>query len=61
MRLQGNLVTASGDMAPPDLVEKAGIGTRLRIVYNDLGGGFAMPQWMIDEDSAQPDPWRYPG
>ena len=20
-----------------------------------------VPQWMIDEDSTQPDPWRYPG
>ncbi|HJL51590.1 MAG TPA: OB-fold domain-containing protein [Arenicellales bacterium] len=60
LRLQGNLVTPTGDMASPVQVERVGIGMRLRVVYKDLGDGFALPQWMIDEDSAQPEVWRYP-
>ena len=61
LRLQGNLVSPEGQLAPPELVEKAGIGTRLRIVYHDLGGGFALPQWTIDESVEQNKGWRYPG
>jgi uncharacterized protein len=60
LRLQGNLVTAAGDLAPPEMVAGVGIGTRLRVVYKDLGAGFALPQWTIDEQAVQPTPWRYP-
>ena len=60
LRLQGNLVTPDGELAPPALVEQAGIGTRLRIVYRDLGDGFAMPQWTIDESVTDNTGWRYP-
>ena len=60
LRLQGNLVTPDGNLAPSDVIERVGIGTRLRIVYADLGGGFALPQWAIDETAEQPEPWRYP-
>jgi uncharacterized protein len=61
LRLQGNLVTADGEMAPAEMVEQVGIGSRLRIVYRDIGNGFALPQWMLDETADQPEVWRYPG
>ncbi len=61
LRLQGNLVTPEGELGSVDLIERVGIGTRLRIVYKDLGGEFALPQWTIDEEAEQPEPWRYPG
>ena len=35
-------------------------GTRVRIVYVDVGEGFAIPQWTVDEQAPQPGrPWRY--
>ena len=47
-------------MAPPDVVAKVGIGNRVRVVFNDLGGGLALPQWTLDGDAEQPaTPWRY--
>ncbi|MEE8042470.1 MAG: OB-fold domain-containing protein [Pseudomonadales bacterium] len=61
LRVSGNLVTDSGELAPPELVERVGIGTRLRIVFVDAGEGIAIPQWTIDEEAEQPaSPWRYP-
>jgi len=60
LRILGNLVTADCELAPPDLVEQVGIGTRVRVVFADVGEGFAIPQWTIDEDADQPVPWRYP-
>lgn len=62
LRLTGNLVTATGELAPPEAVAAVGIGSRLRIVFRDLGGGLALPQWTLDADAEQPViPWRYPG
>ncbi len=62
LRLVGNLVTPDGELAPPELVAQVGIGTRVRIVFVDVGDGFALPQWAIDTDADQPEkPWRYPG
>jgi len=61
LRIVGNLVTADGTMAPPALVEQVGIGSRLKVVFCDLGGGLALPQWTLDADAQQPArPWRYP-
>lgn len=61
LRIQGNLATADGDLAPPELVQQVGIGTRVRVVFKDIGPGIAMPLWAIDEKAEQPaDPWRYP-
>ena len=61
LRVVGNLVTPEGKLAPPDMVKKVGIGTRMRMVFADAGPGLALPQWTIDEDAAQPaTPWRYP-
>ena len=61
LRLQGNLATADADLASPELVRQVGIGSRVRVVFKDIGPGIAMPLWAIDEEAEQPDePWRYP-
>lgn len=61
LRVVGNLATPDGTLAPPDLVNKVGIGTRVRMVFSDLGPDLSLPQWTIDETAAQPaKPWRYP-
>ena len=31
----------------------------MRMHYVDVGEGFAIPQWTIDETDDQPTPWRY--
>jgi uncharacterized OB-fold protein len=61
LRVVGNLVTPDGKLAPPDLVRRVGIGTRVRMVFADVAPGLALPQWAIDEAAPQPEtPWRYP-
>jgi uncharacterized OB-fold protein len=60
IRVIGNLVTPDGQMAPPELVQRCGIGSRVRIVYVDVGEGFAVPQWTLDEGAEQGPVWRYP-
>lgn len=61
LRVAGNLVTADGELAPPEMVRRVGIGSRLRMVFVDAGEGIAIPQWTIDEAAPQPaNPWRYP-
>jgi uncharacterized protein len=61
LRVIGNLVTSDGVLAPPELVRKVGIGTRVRMVFSDVAPGLALPQWTIDETAQQPaKPWRYP-
>ena len=60
VRVGGNLVTADGELAPPELVAQVGIGSRMRMVYVDAGEGIALPMWALDEDAGQPVPWRYP-
>ncbi len=61
LRVVGNLTTADGVLAPPDMVRKVGIGTRVRMVFTDVAPGLALPQWTIDEAAPDPvKPWRYP-
>jgi uncharacterized OB-fold protein len=61
LRVAGNLTTADGRLAPPDLVRRVGIGTRVRMVFSDVAQGLALPQWTIDEAAPDPvKPWRYP-
>ena len=61
LRVTGNLVVQTGEMAAEPLVRSVGIGTRVRVVMHDLGGGMALPQWAVDEAAEQPArPWRYP-
>ena len=61
LRVVGNLTDATGKLAPPDLVKKVGIGSRVRMVFSDVSPGLSLPQWTLDETAKQPDkPWRYP-
>jgi uncharacterized OB-fold protein len=61
LRVVGNLTTANGVLAPPELVRKVGIGTRLRMVFTDVAPGLALPQWTLDETARPPaKAWRYP-
>jgi len=60
LRVIGNLVMADGSLATPAEVAKVGIGTRVKMVFKDLGEGMSIPEWAIDTDVAQPAPWRYP-
>ena len=61
LRVAGNLTTPDGTLAPPELVRRVGIGSRMRMVFSDVADGLALPQWTLDEDAPQPAaPWRYP-
>jgi uncharacterized OB-fold protein len=61
LRIAGNLATPAGGLAPPDLVAKVGIGTRVRMVFKDVAAGLAVPLWTLDEAALQPAaPWRCP-
>lgn len=60
IRVCANLTTPDGVLAPPDMVKKVGIGTRVRMVFSDVADGLSLPQWTIDETAPQPaKPWRY--
>ena len=61
IRVAGNLMTQDGVFAPPEMIKRVGIGTRVKLVYVDVTDEFALPHWAIDEDAEQPEnPWRYP-
>jgi len=61
LRVVGNLTTPDGKLAPPEMVKRVGIGSRMRMVFSDAGAGLSLPQWTPDEAAAQPaKPWRYP-
>ena len=49
LRVVGNLTTPDGQLAPPELVKRVGVGTRVRMVFSDVAEGLALPQWTIDE------------
>ena len=61
LRVAGNLVTPDGVLAPPAMVKRIGIGSRMRMVFADVSEGLSLPHWTLDEDAKQPaKPWRYP-
>jgi hypothetical protein len=61
LRVVGNLLTAEGEFAPPEVIKKVGIGTRVRMIFKPVSAGLALPHWTIDEGVEQPaNPWRYP-
>lgn len=61
LRVAGNLVTADGELAPPDQVESVGVGSRVRMVFKTAGDGIAIPNWTVDETAElTTTPWRYP-
>jgi uncharacterized OB-fold protein len=59
LRVVGNLATPEGKLAPPELVEKVGIGTRVRMVFSDVAPGLSLPQWTL-ADAQHETAWRYP-
>jgi hypothetical protein len=61
LRVVGNLATSDGKLAPPEMVKRVGIGTRVRMVFTDVAPGLSLPQWTIDEAAADGAPWRYKG
>ncbi len=62
LRIGGNLVDSEGNLAGPELVERVGIGTRVRMVFSRVNDELAVPNWTMDEQALQPEhPWRYPG
>ena len=61
LRVVGNLTTPDGKLAPPDMVKRIGIGSRVRMVFTDVSEGLSLPQWTLHEAAPQPaKPWRYP-
>jgi hypothetical protein len=61
LRVVGNLLTADGEFAPPEMIKRVGIGARVRMIFKQVSEGFALPHWTIDETAEQPAaPWRYP-
>src|SRR5436190_7542577 len=61
LRVAGNLLTAEGEFAAPELIRKVGISTRVRMIFKKVSDGFALPHWTLDEAAEQPaTPWRYP-
>lgn len=61
LRVVGNLATESGELASPEEVARVGIGSRVRVVWKDMGEGLALPLWTLDSEAEQPaEPWRYP-
>ena len=61
LRVAGNLATANGELAPPEVVAQVGIGSRVRMIFKDIAPGLAIPLWSLDQiPSAADAPWRYP-
>ena len=60
IRVAGNLTTPDGVLAPPEMVARVGIASRVRMVFSPVADGLALPQWTLDDDADQPTPWRYP-
>ncbi|MYE85203.1 MAG: hypothetical protein F4X31_03030 [Gammaproteobacteria bacterium] len=62
LRVNGNLAGPGGELASAALVRTVGIGSRLKVVFKDMGGDIALPLWTLDDEAEQPaEPWRYPG
>jgi uncharacterized OB-fold protein len=61
LRIAGNLATPEGELAPPELVAKVGIGSRMRMVFAPIARDLAIPLWTWDEAASATRPiWRYP-
>src|SRR6185437_16928525 len=60
LRVVGNLCTPDGQLAPPDMVKRVGVGTRVRLVFSGVSDGIALQPWTVDETAQQPaNIWRY--
>ena len=59
LRVIGNLTTPDGVLATKEDVARVGIGTRVRMVFTDVGTGMSLPQWTIDDTDSKAGAWRY--
>ncbi|MGI4812658.1 MAG: Zn-ribbon domain-containing OB-fold protein [Janthinobacterium lividum] len=60
LRILANLVKPDGSLASAEELAKVGIGSRVKMVFTDLGAGMALPQWTLDQAVDQPAAWRFP-
>ncbi|MGI9334906.1 MAG: Zn-ribbon domain-containing OB-fold protein [Gammaproteobacteria bacterium] len=61
LRVVGNLVTPDARLAPPEIVQRAGIGSRVRAVYKNVAPDLGVPLWTLDENAeVQGSVWRHP-
>ena len=59
VRMIGNLTGPDGVLAQPEMVARAGIGSRVRMTFSDVSPGISLPQWVLDAKD-KGSPWRYP-
>lgn len=58
LRVIGNLVTADGELAPPELVQRVGIGSRVTMCFTRITPELAIPNWRLDDEQPAAPPWR---
>jgi uncharacterized OB-fold protein len=58
LRLIANLVTS--DFAP-EAEENVAIGKRVRVVFQPIDGGLALPQFTLSDEPPQDRVWQFPG
>jgi len=59
LRIVGNLTDSVGRLASEDIIKQVGIGSRVRMTFSSVAPDLALPQWTLDENLPQPNPWRY--
>jgi hypothetical protein len=57
LRLIGNLLTPD---LRPEKEEHVAIGKRVRVIFQDLTGDFALPQFTLADEPPRGRPWRLP-
>lgn len=58
LRIIGNLVTPD---FRPEQEDKVAIGKRVRIIFQDVAEGLALPQFTLSDEPAEGRVWRFPG
>jgi uncharacterized OB-fold protein len=58
LRIIANLVTQE---LKPEAEQKVAIGKRVRVIFQDIGDDFALPQFTLSEEPAQGRVWQFPG
>ena len=58
LRGAGVFLDADGEFAPPEMIKKVGIGTRVKMIFKDVCEEFTLHYWTIDEEADQLDPLR---
>jgi len=58
LRIIANLVTADGKA---EAESRVAIGARVRAVFQDIGGGWALPQFTLSGEPPEGRVWTFPG